>query len=320
MTKCKKIVVITTGGTIAGEGNSQVDFSNYIAGQRDGHSLLKGLPIPEWMDIEVHSLCQIDSKDMTFTLLKKLAVEVDHHLKRAEVDGIVITHGTDTLEETGVFLHHTVSAFQKPVVLTAAMRPATAIGADGPLNLLEALYVAGVDAFGVLVVLDSKVYSGNEVVKISTMGTNAFSSGHLGVLANIESFYIKWLRACPLPQIICNPECLPDKEEDWPWIEIVYSGVGVTQKLLNVLMNQKIDGIVISGTGNGTIHESLLEGAEKCKRKGIPIIKSTRVPFGDILGESVLSTSLYSIPSKARIHLVLSILGKNKTIPEYKDC
>ena len=163
----QKIVILGTGGTIAGTAASPLDHTGYTAGQLGVADLLAGLPTAAMVGgadrFMVEQLAQIDSKDMGFEVWVKLALRVAHHLSQSEVQAVLITHGTDTLEETAYFLHALLMP-SKPVVLTCAMRPATALVPDGPQNLMDALAVAASPgAGGVSVVCAGAVFGAEDV-------------------------------------------------------------------------------------------------------------------------------------------------------------
>ena len=308
----KKIIIIGTGGTIAGSASSEKELVNYSAGEKKAAELLLDLPIPDSIKIETIELCQIDSKDMTFTILKKMAVLLKELMKRTDVDGVVITHGTDTLEETGVFLNHTVQSL-KPIVLTASMRPSTALSADGPLNLLDSIMLAAGDEKGIFVLINNSIYLADEVVKSHTLKVNGFFAGDYGAIGHVYNSKVEFFRNVKHDKKM-NVEIseLPDDEKSYPWVEIIYSDVSANTGLIPLLVDNGVDGLVINGTGNGTIHHNILNAIDDVRKK-LPIIVATRVPTGKIMNDQYgLMTSPYTHPAKARIWLVLSIL-KNRT-------
>lgn len=308
----KKIVIIGTGGTIAGNANSQKELVNYSAGEKKAAELLLGLPIPENITLETIELCQIDSKDMTFAILKKMVVLLTELMVRDDVDGIVITHGTDTLEETGVFLNHTVLP-NKPIVLTASMRPSTALSADGPLNLLDSIMLAASGEKGIFTLINNTIYLADEVIKSHTLKVDGFYAGEHGAIGHVYNSKVEFFRNVKHDEKM-NVEVfdLPDEESAYPWVEIVYSDVSANGNIISLLVNNGVEGLVINGTGNGTIHKNILEAVNDLPKK-LPIIVSTRVPTGKISNDQKgIMISPYSHPVKARIWLILSIL-KNHT-------
>ena len=189
------LVIIGTGGTIAGASGSATDNVGYKAGSLSVASLVKAVPALAAKSLEAEQLAQLDSKDMDHATWARLAKRVREHLDRPEVRGVVITHGTDTLEETAYLLQR-VLAPEKPVVLTAAMRPATAIQADGPQNLLDAVAVAESDGVrGVIAVVAGQVWSGLELRKTHSYRLDAFEAGpDAGPLAVVEEGIVRRFR------------------------------------------------------------------------------------------------------------------------------
>ena len=191
----KKIKILATGGTIAGKAASGTQMTGYTAGAYSVADLLAGVPeLGELAHISGEQLCNIDSSSITDALLLRLAQRCNELLAQDDVDGVVITHGTDTMEETAFFLNLTVKS-AKPVVLVGAMRPATAVSADGPLNIINAVKVAVDDASvgqGVLVMMNDEIYSGRDVTKMNTVNVATFKApngGPLGFIVGGEVHY-----------------------------------------------------------------------------------------------------------------------------------
>ncbi|HEX7438913.1 MAG TPA: asparaginase, partial [Caldimonas sp.] len=245
------VVVLGTGGTIAGMAASAADNVGYTAARTGVAQLVAGLAgAPAVLVVE--QVAQIDSKDMDFAVWQRLAERVGHHLARPEVAGIVITHGTDTLEETAYFLHR-VFAPLKPVVLTGAMRPATSLQADGPQNLQDAITLAaGSEASGVLVVMAGTVHAGAEVRKIHPYRLDAFSSGESGALARIEEGRVRLLRRWPVGPAL-GTDILAADTSRWPAVEIVTSCSGARGSVVQALCAAGVRGIVVAATGSGTV-------------------------------------------------------------------
>ena len=196
------VVILGTGGTIAGTAASATDNVGYSAAQRSVADLLQAVPALAGTHLEAEQLAQLDSKDMDASTWQHLARRVAHHLARPGVVGVVVTHGTDTLEETAWLLQR-VLAPHKPVVLVAAMRPATAMAADGPQNLLDAVTVARTPgARGVLAVLAGQVHGAAEVRKVHTYRLDAFGSGDAGPLAVVEQGRVRRFRDWPSGQAL----------------------------------------------------------------------------------------------------------------------
>jgi L-asparaginase len=209
------VVILGTGGTIAGTAKNAADNVGYSAAQIGVAQLLAALPALAGLALDAEQVSQIDSKDMGFVVWRVLALRVAHHLARPEVAGVVVTHGTDTLEETAYFLQR-VLAPTKPVVLTAAMRPATALLADGPQNLLDAVSVArSAGASGVVAVLAGEVHSGLDVRKRHTYRLAAFGSGDAGPIAQVEEGRLRLHRPWPKSAAV-GVDRLPEDVALWP--------------------------------------------------------------------------------------------------------
>lgn len=309
----RKIVILGTGGTIAGKGADALDHTGYTAAQVGVQDLLAGLP--GWGEsaaqkLVMEQVAQVDSKDMGFAIWTRLAERVAHHLASADVQGIVITHGTDTLEETAYWLQ-ALLAPQKPVVLTCAMRPATALVPDGPQNLLDALAVAGFDgAKGVTAVCAGKLHSALDVQKVHPYRLDAFDSGDAGPLGFVEEGQVRMLRAWPdAPED--QPAWLPSTVAIWPRVEIVTSCVGVDGQTVQSLLRGGAQGIVVATTGNGTVHQDL-EAALRLamKTQGLKVLRATRCSQGRVLAgaSDALPVAPGLNPVKARIALMLQLM------------
>ncbi|CAF3384494.1 unnamed protein product [Rotaria sp. Silwood2] len=197
-TNLPTIVILATGGIIAGVSNMNEPSDSYDAGVLTVKELLKSVPnIGNIARIQTKQLTNIDSKDMTIEIWKKLVKNIHELLKQPSIDGIVVTHGTDTLEETSFFTQLIVNS-DKPVVFTAAMRPSTALSADGPLNLFNAVVVAASQnsrGQGVLVVMNGKIFSAYDVTKTNTYCVDTFCSPEFGPLGRIENSQAHYQRS-----------------------------------------------------------------------------------------------------------------------------
>lgn len=253
----RHIVILGTGGTIAGRAEQSTDVVGYKAGQVAVQDLIDGVPglrrrIDAGWRIESEQVSQVDSKDMSHAIWRRLAERVQHHLDRPEVDGIIVTHGTDTLEETAYLLHR-VLAPSRPVVLAAAMRPASAPQPDGPQNLDDALTVVGwPGARGVMAVLGGQVWSGAEVRKVHPYRLDAFSAGDAGPLAHVEAGQLRRLREWPVEQPLGLKVLAADI---WPDVQIVTSHAGADGRLVDLLVQVGVQGLVVAATGNGSVHQ-----------------------------------------------------------------
>ena len=306
-----RVVVIGTGGTIAGTAQRAQDHVGYRAGTLQAADLLAAVPALAGQAIECESLAQLDSCDMDHATWVRLAQSVQRHLARPEVAGVVITHGTDTLEETACFLHHTVRA-NKPVVLTAAMRPATAPSPDGPQNLVDAVTLARTrGARGVLALMGGSVYAGCEVRKVHGYRVDAFSGGDAGPLALVQDGAVKRLRDWPASNA-AHTAALAVDPAHWPVVEIVTSHAGARGATVDALVEAGARGLVLAGTGNGSVHAALLEAARRAAATGVFVRRASRCVLGGVVGTpaDALPSAGDATPAQARVLLLLELLQK----------
>jgi L-asparaginase len=302
------IVILGTGGTIAGTASSATDQVGYRAGQLGVQSLIDAVPALRGLPLEAEQVAQIDSKDMTAAIWQRLAQRVAAHLDRPEVAAVVVNHGTDTLEETAYFLHR-VLAPAKPVVLTAAMRPATSLQADGPQNLLDAVAVAREPgARGVVAVIAGQVFSGAELRKSHTYRLDAFDAGDAGALGAIEQGLLRRWRDWP-SGVALGLAPIDGDSAGWPRVEIVTSHAGSDGAIVDALVAQGVAGIVAAAVGNGNLHAALAAALARAAAAGVAVAHATRCARGVIVGSAAtaLSTAALS-PVQARIELLLGLL------------
>lgn len=323
----KKMVFLGTGGTIAGTAALANDNVGYTAAQVGVGQLLQAIPSLQ-SALGEHTflseqVAQVDSKDMGWGTWRALAARLQHHLSQPDVHGVVVTHGTDTLEETAFFLSQVLPRAmlaRKPVVLTCAMRPASSLAPDGPQNVLDAVAVArSVDARGVLAVCAGTVHSARDVQKIHPYRTNAFDSGDAGPLAYVEEGRVRWLRSCPERAEQPTDFALEALERGaWPRVEIITSYAGATGATVRALCAVPTDatpavrGIVVAGTGNGTVHTDLEAALRQVQGNGVRVLRSTRCAYGQVVpgaahGDFPDSHGLS--PVKARIALMLELMA-----------
>ncbi len=307
----KTVVILGTGGTIAGTSVNASDNLGYTAAQLGVADLLRAVPALASLAIEAEQVAQIDSKDMSHDLWRDLALRCAHHLARRDVAGVVITHGTDTLEETAYFLHRVLDA-AKPVVLTAAMRPATSLQADGPQNLLDAVCCAQAPgARGVMAVLAGTVHGARGVRKVHPYRLNAFDSGDSGPLARIEEGVLRQLRDWPQDPPAFLLDSLPEDPAAWPRVHIVSSHAGSDGSVVSALRAVGADGFAVAATGNGTLHVDLEAALLQAQADGVLVLRSTRCNDGRVIAgpADVLPSSGDLTPVKARIELLLRLLA-----------
>ncbi len=301
------IVILGTGGTIAGTATDPNDNVGYTAAQRSVADLLVAVPALAGLSLETEQVVQLDSKDMDYFTWQHLAQRVAQHLARPDVGGVVITHGTDTLEETAWLLQR-VLAPTKPVVLVAAMRPSTALVTDGPQNILDAVAVARTPgARGVLVVLAGRVHTAGDVRKVHTYRLDAFDSGDAGELGVVEEGRLRrfrdWPAGTPLGLALLNGDTA-----SWPWVEIIVSHAGTRGDAVRALCAAGVHGLVVAATGNGTVHQALQQALDEAVAAAIPVWRCTRCAGGVLVGIDVGPAAAMS-PWQARTELLLSLLA-----------
>ena len=300
----QSIPILGTGGTIAGAATLAGDNIGYTAGQQSVGQLLAGLPLPPGVAVEPEQVAQLDSKDMDHATWQRLARRAAHHLARAEVAGVIVTHGTDTLEETAWFLHR-VLAPAKPLVLTAAMRPATALSPDGPQNLVDALAVAATPgARGVVAVLAGRVHGAAELRKLHPYRVDAFGSGDAGPIAVVEEGRLRRFRPWPEGAGLGVPD---RATAAWPWVEVVASHAGARPDAVRALVAAGVQGLVVATTGNGSVNAALEPALAEAQSAGVPVWRSTRCPAGNIVGADAGPAAPLS-PWAARVELMLRLL------------
>jgi len=310
------VVIVATGGTIAGSGSSSTTTVGYKAATVPVQALIEAVPeLKKVATVRGEQLFQIASQNMTNDHWLKLARRVNELLQQADVDGIVITHGTDTLEETAYFLN-LVTKSTKPVVIVGAMRPSTALSADGPINLYNAcLLAASRDAVGkgVLVCLNDQINAARDVTKTNTSTADTFKSPELGCLGYIEGNRVAFYRL-PARKHTANSEFDLDGVDKLPVVEIAYGFANVSRTTVDALAASGVDGIVYAGVGDGNPSELTEQALADARAKGILIVRSARVGNGivarnnevdDDKRDFVVSDTLN--PQKARILLTVAL-------------
>ncbi|MEA3117093.1 MAG: L-asparaginase [Paraburkholderia sp.] len=308
------IAVLATGGTIAGCAADAAQTAGYQAGVVGVDRLLAAVPpLSGVARIHGEQVANIDSKDLDFALWSTLAGRIDALSARDDIDGIVVTHGTDTLEETAYLLHLTVKT-SKPVVMTAAMRPSSALSADGPLNLLGAATVAASRAArgqGVLVAVNNRIHSARDIVKTSTYAVDAFQSPEVGALGWVQDGRVEFQRSVVRPHTAATPF---RADVGWPDVAIVASYAGASRTAVDALIAARVRGIVVAGTGNGSIHASVQEALAEAVQQGIAVVRASRVGSGHVMhngaapDDALGFTSAGTLnPYKARVLLMLAL-------------
>jgi L-asparaginase len=319
--KLPNIVILATGGTIAGAAATGTQ-AGYTSGAVTIDAMIAAVPgIRDLANIKGEQISNVGSQDISFDIMLTLAKRINELLATPQVDGIVVTHGTDTMEETAFFLNLVVKS-DKPVVLVGSMRPSTAVSADGPLNLYDAIAVAAdpnARGLGVLVVMNDWIHGAHSLTKTSTTAVQTFMSplrGLVGVSTYGKNDYYNsphWKHTTGSEFDITNVTKLPR-------VDIIFGCADMSPDLIDAAVANGAKGIVIAGVGNGNMNKASLEAAERAAKKGVVVVRSSRVATGavgrnievkdDELG-FVASDELN--PQKARILLMLALVKPRST-------
>lgn len=325
-----RVVLLGTGGTIAGQAEAESDNVGYRAGALTVAQLLGTVPALKGVEAEVLEVAQVDSKDMGLPVWQRLVRQVQQCLVRDEVQGVVITHGTDTIEETA-FLLQWVLRPRKPVVLVCAMRPATAVSPDGPQNLLDAMAVASAPGMaGVVVVCGGRVHGAMDVRKVHPYRLDPFSSGDAGVLGQVEEGRLRWFRQPPVTDIPTDSDLLTRflSADALPRVHVVPSHADADPQLLDLLLapqawpkDRPLRGLVVEATGNGTVHERLLPALRDAGSRGIAVALASRCADGAIASHPGIEFEVFDGLSvlKTRLALALRLLGPRGSEPEVQS-
>ncbi len=314
------IVVLATGGTIAGVADSPAQTSGYKAASLGVDEILESVPeLKKIKNINITSeqVLQIASQNFTNEDWLKLAKKVNELAKTH--DGIVITHGTDILEETAYFLSLVINT-EKPIVLVGAMRPATSISADGPMNLYNAVLVANSDLSrkkGVLVVMNDSIYDARNVIKNNNYKVDAFSSPNTGALGFVHNGEVSFISTLDKTHTYYSEFNIEDIKK-LPKVDIFFGSAGANATYIDVARKDKIDAIVYAGSGNGSMSASVEKAMIEARKAGVVIIRSSRIPSGHVARNGEANDDVNNFiasydltPQKARI-LVMLGLTKNK--------
>lgn len=314
----RNVVVLATGGTIAGAGASALNSASYSAAKMPVDKLLAGLPeLSGIAKVRGEQVFQIASESFTNDNLLALARRVSALAKQGDVDGIVITHGTDTLAETAYFLSLTVHT-AKPIVVVGSMRPGTALSADGALNLVDAVTVAAAQdaqGKGVLVTMNDEIQSARDVNKDVNIQTGAFKSqwGPLGMVVEGRNYWFRTLDK----RHTTRSEFDIDTLDKLPQVDIVYAYGSVQPTALDALVSAGSQAIIHAGTGNGSVADRMVPALQRARAGGVLIVRASRVPYGFVLRNAEQPDDKYDWvvahdmrPEKARI---LTMLALTKT-------
>lgn len=320
------VVILATGGTIAGTAESGTE-AGYTSGQMGIETMIKAVPgIRKLADIRGEQISNVGSQDMSIEIWLNLANRINELLASDDVDGIVITHGTDTQEETAYFLNLVVKS-DKPVVTTGSMRPATAVSAEGPLNLYNAVAVAAhPDAKdrGVMVVMNDQIHAARAVTKTNTTSVQTFVSPYRGLLGAVLYGEIEFYRE---PFGVNTTESLFSIEgvKTLPRVDIIYASADASADLIDLSVKAGAKGIVIAGVGNGNMNAAMLKACKKAVDKGIVVVRSTRLPSGYVIRNAEVNDDENGTlaaddlnAAKSRVLLMLC-LQENKTPQEIQE-
>jgi L-asparaginase len=327
--KKPKVVIVATGGTIAGAAASQTE-AGYQSGAVGVDILINAVPqLKEIATVTGEQVASIGSQDMNDAVWLKLAKRVNAILAQPDVAGVAVTHGTDTMEETSYFLHLVVKS-DKPVVLTGSMRPSTAMSADGPLNIYNAVAIAAdphARGRGVLVTVDDDIHSGHDIVKTHTTDVGTMSSGEAGLVGATLFGKNTWYRS-PAQIHTRRSEFSVDGVNALPRVDIIYAHANMSPDIITSAVQNGARGLVIAGVGDGNMTAPAVEAVKGAIAKGVVVVRSSRTNGGIIrrnieLNDDQLGTvaSIELSPGKARVLLQLALLKTKdpKTIQGYYD-
>lgn len=312
------IKILATGGTIAGAG--EAGGYGYTSGQFKVDDLIKAAPgLEKLANLSGEQVANIGSQDMNDEVWLKLANRVNDVLADPKVDGVVITHGTDTMEETAYFLDLVVKS-RKPVVLVGSMRPATAISADGPANLYNGVAVAASPSAkgrGVLVVINDEVHAARNVVKTNTTNLETFDSPNRGPAGYVQSGTISWFEQMD-KRHTSDSEFSIKGLKTLPRVDIIYAHANMDATMINAAIAAGAKGIVVAGVGDGNMTKPALDALAAAAKKGILVVRSTRLPKGMVMRNAEVKDDELGFvasgelnPSKSRVLAQLALTKTN---------
>ena len=314
--KKANVVILATGGTIAGAAATGTQAA-YKSGAVTIDAMLAAVPgINDLAAIKGEQISNVGSQDISFDIMLKLANRINELARANDVDGIVVTHGTDTMEETAYFLNLTVKT-EKPVVMVGSMRPSTAVSADGPLNLYNAVGVAAdpkARGRGVLVVMNDWIHAAHSLTKTSTTAIQTFMSPLRG-LVGVASYGKNDFYMSPTWKHTTQTEFDVSKTSTLPRVDIIFVSADMSPDLIDAAAANGAKGIVIAGVGNGNMNKASVTAAANAVQKGVVVVRSSRVVTG-VVGRNVevnddelgFIASDELNPQKARILLMLALM------------
>lgn len=314
--KLPHIVILATGGTIAGSADSKTSVG-YTSGAVTVDALIQAVPtLKEIARITGEQISSIGSQDMSDEVWLKLAKRVNAVLASDSVDGAVITHGTDTMEETAYFLQLVVKS-KKPVVLTGSMRPSTALSADGPLNIYNAVAIAGdpeARGRGVLVAANDDIHGGRDLTKGNTTDVQTFISPEYGLVGTTLYGKQTFFRG-PFRKHTAESEFSIEGVNVLPRVDVLYAHANMSPDLIDAAVKAGAKGIVMAGVGDGNMTTPALEALARAVKSGVVCVRSSRVPTGRTWRNSEINDDQYGFvasgelqPAKARVLLQLALM------------
>jgi L-asparaginase len=308
------VKILATGGTIAGAGES--GGYGYKAGSFKVEDLIKAVPdLGKLAQLSGEQVANIGSQDMNDQVWLKLANRANDVLASTDTSGVVITHGTDTMEETAYFLDLVIKS-DKPVVLVGSMRPATAISPDGPANLYDGVAVAadpGAKGRGVLVVLNDEVHSARNVIKTNTTSLQTFESANRGPVGFVHTGKIAWFEKMDKRHTTKSEFSVKDRK-DLPRVDIIYAHSNMSVDLIQSAIEKGAQGIVIAGVGDGNMSQAAIDALAQAVKNGLVVVRASRVEAGMVLRNNEVDDDKMGFvasgelnPPKSRVLLQLAL-------------
>ena len=321
--KLPHIVILATGGTIAGSADSKTSVG-YTSGAVTVDALIGAVPtLKDIARISGEQIASIGSQDMSDAVWLKLANRINEILVADTVDGIVITHGTDTMEETAYFLQLVVKS-AKPVVLTGSMRPSTALSADGPLNIFNAVAIAGDPAAtgrGILVAANDDIHSARDITKANTTSVQTFLSPQYGLIGTTLYGKQTYFRV-PFRKHTTSSEFSVKGVTVLPRVDVIYATADMSADLIDASVKMGAKGIVVAGVGDGNMTAPALDALNRASKAGVVCVRSSRVPTGRTWRNSEVNDDKMGLvasgelnPAKARVLLKLALM-KTKDVAQ----
>jgi L-asparaginase len=321
--KLPRIVIIATGGTIAGSADSKTSVG-YTSGAVTVDALIAAVPtLKDIARITGDQVASIGSQDMCDSVWLRLAGRVNAVLAADSVDGVVVTHGTDTMEETAYFLQLVVKS-KKPVVLTGSMRPSTALSADGPLNIFNAVAIAGDPAAagrGVLVAANDDIHSARDITKGNTTDVQTFVSPEYGLIGTTLYGKQTYFRG-PYRKHTTESEFSVKDVKSMPRVDVIYACADMSPDLIDAAVKMGAKGLVIAGVGDGNMTTPALDALTRAAKAGVVCVRSSRTPSGRTWRNSEINDDKLGLvaagelnPAKARVLLKLSLM-KTKDVAQ----